>query len=254
MSVSTFMLNVLPTANPNLYVPLGPNFSNSAVVSKSSSLNHNQQHQNFIQLKNPVQVNEVQSKNKKFKFSPEEDAMLRELVEKHGTNKWAFIAKLLNDRTARQCRDRWNHYLSHDTKEPVWTQEEDTLLMKLYNEIGSKWTLIAKSFEHRNSVSVRNRACRLIRRLKNPKRKERRSTNDEQIKEEDQSSSSSYSDKEEKSAEEIHVFECANDDGSASSSGPRVLLPSCKTLPFPVQLDGFFPGQMNSLLSLGLVF
>ena len=178
-------------------------------------------------------------------------------MEKHGTNKWAFIAKLLNDRTARQCRDRWNHYLCHDTKEPAWTQEEDTLLMKLYNEIGSKWTLIAKSFEHRNSVSVRNRACRLIRRLKNPKRKERRSPSDQQIKEEeeeDQSSSSSASDKEEKAGEEIHVFECTSDNGTVAPSAQRVLLPSCKTLPFPVQFDGFFPGQVNSLLSLGLVF
>ena len=252
MSVSTLLLNVLPTTTPNIYVPMGSNISSPMSGTTNTQLTH---FANSRQPLSPIQSQQQNSelppsKNRKFKFTPEEDVMLRELVEKHGTNKWALIAKLLNDRTARQCRDRWNHYLCHGEKEPAWTQEEDNLLMQLYNEIGSKWTLIAKSLEHRNAVSVRNRACRLIRRLKNPKRKERRLS--DETKDYEQTSSS---DKEEKSSDEtIHVFECSSDDNPLSSPVQRVLLPSCKTLPFPVQFDGFFPGQVNSLLSLGLVF
>lgn len=141
----------------------------------------------------------------KFKFSPEEDESLRKLVLVHGTNKWSLISKLLKYRTARQCRDRWNHYLSRNGEQAPWTESEDQRLLKLHTELGSKWTIIATHFEGRNSVSIRNRCCRLIRRMNSKKSKKSIET----------SASSS---------EEVSV---------ASPIVQRIVLPSCTLLPFP---------------------
>jgi len=41
--------------------------------------------------------------------------------------------------------------------EAPWTAEEDTLLMKLYEEHGPRWTLMSDSFPTRNGIACRNR-------------------------------------------------------------------------------------------------
>jgi hypothetical protein len=46
------------------------------------------------------------------KFTPEEDKVLRNLVAQFGKSDWAAIAQRLENRTPRQCRERWKHYLS----------------------------------------------------------------------------------------------------------------------------------------------
>jgi hypothetical protein len=45
------------------------------------------------------------------RFKPDEDRALTELVYRHGVQNWHRIASLMPRRNARQCRDRWNHYL-----------------------------------------------------------------------------------------------------------------------------------------------
>jgi hypothetical protein len=49
------------------------------------------------------------------RFIPEEDALLRQLVTSFGPNNWERIAQYFPDRNVRQCRDRWNHYLTPNT-------------------------------------------------------------------------------------------------------------------------------------------
>jgi hypothetical protein len=49
---------------------------------------------------------------RRFRVHPIEDLALRELVLVHGLTAWPMIASRLPGRNARQCRDRWNHYLS----------------------------------------------------------------------------------------------------------------------------------------------
>jgi hypothetical protein len=45
------------------------------------------------------------------KFGPHEDVALVDLVCRYGVNCWQQIATHMPGRDARQCRDRWNHYL-----------------------------------------------------------------------------------------------------------------------------------------------
>ena len=102
----------------------------------------------------------------KEKFTQAEDDLLKYLVSKYGTNKWNLIGSLMCGRNSRQCRDRWNHYLCDENlNHDDFTKEDDELLMKLYSEVGHRWTIIAKHFERRNSVIVRNRIFKLLRKF-----------------------------------------------------------------------------------------
>lgn len=114
----------------------------------------------------------------KRKFSAEEDAALISLVEKYGLNNWDAVASAMQDRSSRQVRERWQHYLSPDINRSEWTQEEDTLLLQKYQEFGAKWKKMERFFS-RSDVSIKNRFLLLSRRerkrivndmIKTPKR------------------------------------------------------------------------------------
>jgi hypothetical protein len=48
---------------------------------------------------------------RRMRFKPDEDRILMDLVMRYGCDSWSWIASRLPGRNARQCRDRWNHYL-----------------------------------------------------------------------------------------------------------------------------------------------
>jgi hypothetical protein len=70
---------------------------------------------------------------------------------------WIDIATQLPGRCARQCRDRWANYLCPGNKNAAWTASEDELLVEKVTEMGSHWSVIAKSFDGRSENNVKNR-------------------------------------------------------------------------------------------------
>ena len=99
-------------------------------------------------------------------FTPEEDEKLKELVHRHGTNSWIVVAANLPSRTARQCRERYNMYLSPNVDKSPWTSEEDRLLLRKVQEFGSKWAKIRGWFGNRTVNNIKNRWNTVIRRLR----------------------------------------------------------------------------------------
>lgn len=97
-------------------------------------------------------------------FSPQEDEKLKQLVEKYGTSNWAMIEREMPGRNVRQCRERYKHYLSPEVSQRKWSKEEDELLLQKVSEIGSKWVRIAKLFNNRTDINVKNRWVVLMRR------------------------------------------------------------------------------------------
>lgn len=98
-------------------------------------------------------------------FSKEEDEKLLRLVQTYGSKNWHTIASKFDNRNARQVRERYFKYLSPDLDRGPWSQEEDNLLSKLYNEVGPKWKQIAISFPKRTDIAVKNRMNKLMRNL-----------------------------------------------------------------------------------------
>ena len=108
----------------------------------------------------------------KDKFTSEEDNLLVELVSQIGEDNWALISSKINGRNTRQCRERWNKYLSPKVNTSAWTIEEDNLLYSKYNEFGAKWKQIAKYFIQRTDINVKNRFLKLERHRKKKENKE----------------------------------------------------------------------------------
>ena len=95
--------------------------------------------------------------SKKSKFTEIEDRNLCLLVLKYGPNNWKKVASELKNRTPRQCRDRYRHYLSPTINQSPWTNEEDQILREKTREFGFKWKLLEQFFNNRNEIQLRNR-------------------------------------------------------------------------------------------------
>ena len=90
-------------------------------------------------------------------FTPKEDKQLIELVKEYGDRNWRDISKKMENRTTRQCRERYRNYLSPNLTNGPWTAEEDLLLEQKYVELGPKWAAISQFFKNRSDVNIKNR-------------------------------------------------------------------------------------------------
>jgi hypothetical protein len=97
------------------------------------------------------------ARRRREKFLPEEDARLKELVARFGTNSWEAVAKLMPGRNVRQCRERWKHYICSDSAKIPWTQEEDRILYEKMREMGPKWTKLSAFFPGRTDIQIKTR-------------------------------------------------------------------------------------------------
>ncbi|KAK8884853.1 hypothetical protein M9Y10_043974 [Tritrichomonas musculus] len=103
------------------------------------------------------------------KWSKEEDEKLKKLVEEFGVNDWRHLAKKMEGRNSRQCRERYQYYLNPSLIRGQWTREEDELIISLRNNLGPQWMKISKYFEHRTDAMIKNRFHFLIRKEKKKK-------------------------------------------------------------------------------------
>jgi len=79
------------------------------------------------------------------KWSEEEDARLREIVETFGAKNWKRLAMLLgNVRSDVQCLHRWNKVLRPGLSKGPWTADEDTIVRDMVLRHGAgniKWSV-----------------------------------------------------------------------------------------------------------------
>ena len=73
------------------------------------------------------------------KFTPEEDYQLKTLVEVNGFKDWKIVSSFMKNRTARQCRERYNDYLNPALNKGEWTIEEEKKLIELIQQYGKKY-------------------------------------------------------------------------------------------------------------------
>ena len=98
------------------------------------------------------------TKVSKKSWSPEEDALLLQLIDQYGLNgHWSTISSKINNRTGKQCRERYHNHLKPDIWKGTWTQDEDDLLNQSQRTMGNQWAKIAKLLPGRSDNSVKNR-------------------------------------------------------------------------------------------------
>jgi hypothetical protein len=99
----------------------------------------------------------LESKKKKNRFTSSEDENLKSLVVQHGAKNWRKIASFMENRNERQCKERWESYLSPKVNQSAWSSDEDQWLLKLVQEHGRKWVKVSYFFANRSDAACKNR-------------------------------------------------------------------------------------------------
>ncbi|KAL2500065.1 myb domain protein [Abeliophyllum distichum] len=108
-----------------------------------------------VQMKSETRVDK-KSNIIKGQWTPEEDRLLVELVEKHGVGKWCVIAQKLSGRLGKQCRERWHNHLKPDLKKDRWSDEEDKMLIEAHRVLGNKWAEMTRRLPGRSENTIKN--------------------------------------------------------------------------------------------------
>ncbi|XP_009607518.1 transcription factor MYB8-like isoform X2 [Nicotiana tomentosiformis] len=90
-------------------------------------------------------------------WTAKEDMLLTNYINEHGEVGWRSLpmkAGLL--RCGKSCRLRWVNYLKPGIKRGNFTSEEEDLIVRLYNLLGSRWSLIAGRIPGRTDNEIKN--------------------------------------------------------------------------------------------------
>jgi hypothetical protein len=96
------------------------------------------------------------------RFTHEEDAELLRIVEMNPNGSWEDVAKHFPNRTARQVRERYCHYLCPELNLSPWTPEDECLLRAKFEEYGPQWSILKMFFPNRSAVNIKNHWTTMI--------------------------------------------------------------------------------------------
>ena len=87
-------------------------------------------------------------------WSLNEDYLLRKAVmtfrhAPQGRQDILFSAAMVPGRSAKQCRERWRNHVDPSISREPWSEEENALLLRLYEERYGKWCDISVAFPGR---------------------------------------------------------------------------------------------------------
>ncbi|XP_058804334.1 uncharacterized protein LOC131671714 isoform X2 [Phymastichus coffea] len=100
---------------------------------------------------------------KKGRFSPQEDRMLEDAVEKYGENFSKIAALVMNHRTNIQLKEHFYTLQAKKNSSKEWTLEGDEKLLQLKRKYGSNWSKIASEIPNISRVQARLRYASLMR-------------------------------------------------------------------------------------------
>lgn len=76
-----------------------------------------------------------------------EDDIIKVGVMKYGTNKWSKISTLLQGRTPRQCKERWNRIAAYSTG---FSEEDAVRLLEVVRLFPNQWSSVSQCFSDKS--------------------------------------------------------------------------------------------------------
>ncbi|KAK3004747.1 hypothetical protein RJ639_019021 [Escallonia herrerae] len=94
---------------------------------------------------------------KKGAWSKEEDDKLRAYIQRYGHWNWRQLPKFAGlSRCGKSCRLRWMNYLRPNVKRGNYSKEEEDLILKLHDDLGTKWSAMAEKLPGRTDNEIKN--------------------------------------------------------------------------------------------------
>ena len=94
---------------------------------------------------------------KRIPWTEEEDKSIKSLVNKYGTSNWTLISNEMGqNRSGKQCRERWYNQLIPNVKKNNWTEEEENILFTKHMQYGNKWAEIGSFLPGRTLNDIKN--------------------------------------------------------------------------------------------------
>ncbi|TDH71787.1 hypothetical protein CCR75_006149 [Bremia lactucae] len=91
------------------------------------------------------------------RWTPEQDAALKEAVAELGHRNWMAVAERVPERDNAQCLQRWNKVLKPGLVKGPWSVEEDAMLMELMLKGYDNWRQISNNIPGRTAKQCRER-------------------------------------------------------------------------------------------------
>ena len=99
-------------------------------------------------------------KQRRNKFSKEEDLIIISYVSVNGFTKWNNIK--IPNRSTRAIKERYFNFLKVKSSN-TWNKNDDVMLLKMIAKYGRKWKFLSYFFPTKNEIFLKNRYKFLLR-------------------------------------------------------------------------------------------
>lgn len=95
-------------------------------------------------------------RSKRFPFTEHENYIIKHFVKMYGED-WDRISRNLPGRTPKQIHDRYINYLRDGLIKAPWTNQEEQIVITMYQSIGAKWSKMIPYLPGRSGNDIKNR-------------------------------------------------------------------------------------------------